>query len=145
VCQPAEHGHVPERCGEVQINGTPAIQPKHLAECVRQALNPRWVEQEIADQRTEVRASGDELVAFVFSASEDDQTCPLCAHLDGMRIDINDPYILLLLPPLHDSCRCLPLYQTRNEESRLHEKPFVRPPRELLDQYLAPARKPRVE
>jgi hypothetical protein len=116
-----------------------------LAECVRAALNPKWVEQEIADQRTEIRASGNELVAFVFSASEDDQTCPLCSHLDGMRIDINDPDVLFLLPPLHDGCRCLPLYQTRDTKNPLEEKTFVRPSRELLDKYLAPARGPRAD
>jgi hypothetical protein len=123
----------------------PEFQARSIAECVRAALNPKWAEQEIADQRTEIRASGDELVGFVFGASEDDQTCPLCAHLDGMRIDINDPDALLLLPPLHDGCRCLPLYQTRDTKNPLEEKAFVRPSRELLDQYLALARKPRTE
>jgi SPP1 gp7 family putative phage head morphogenesis protein len=126
-------------------NQAPAPERKSLAECVRAVLNLKWAEEEIMDQKSEVRAAGDELVGFLFSAARDDQTCPLCAHLDGMTVDINDPDVLLLVPPLHEGCRCVALYQTRDMRNPLKERDFVRPPRELLDKYLAPARRPRTE
>jgi len=145
MSQSPEPGPAPEQSTRDRLGPTPAPEAKSPAESTRAALNRKWAEQEIADQKSEIRASGDELVAFVFSASQDDQTCPLCAHLDGMTIDINDPDVLFLFPPLHDGCRCAALLQTRDMKDPLKEREFVRPSRELLDQYLAPARKPRAE
>lgn len=112
-------------------------------ECDRSLPTLKWAQEEVSDMKSEARGFGDELTGFVFSAVHDDQTCPLCAHLDGMAIDINDPDILLLVPPLHEGCRCIALYQTRKMQDPLREKDFVRPPAELLDKYLTPGRKVR--
>ena len=145
MSEPSKPGPAQDRRPGDCPNPATAPEKRSLAECVRAVLNQRWAEEEITDQKSEVRAVGDELVGFLFSATHDDQTCPLCAHLDGMTVDINDPDVLLLVPPLHEGCRCVALYQTRDMRNPLKERDFVRPPRELLDKYLAPASRPRTE
>jgi hypothetical protein len=78
-------------------------------------------------------------------AASDDETCPLCRHLDQKTIDINDRDLLLFVPPLHDGCRCVAAYNMQSMRSEFRKVDYVRPPREMIEGHLATQRLVRGE
>jgi hypothetical protein len=70
----------------------------------------------------------------------DEETCPLCKYLDGMTLVIGHPDIALFLPPLHEGCNCLAFYNDVNMHASFCKDDYRRPPRELIEKYLAPQR-----
>lgn len=49
----------------------------------------------------------DEIGAYQWSAILDKRTCPICNELDGMYFSSLEPYLDVMQPPLHMSCRCI--------------------------------------
>ena len=94
--------------------------------------------QTVADAKASDHS--DPVVSLTFIAADDKETCPLCAHYDGMTMDINDPDIVLFHPPLHDGCRCIAAYNLLSMRADLREVDYVRPADDLLRRHLAPSR-----
>jgi hypothetical protein len=103
-------------------------------------LTGDWARDEIARVRTESQAAGDPVVTVSIYAAQDTETCPLCKHLDGMVLDMNDKDLPIFLPPLHDGCRCVAMYNAQSMREKLRSPDYERPPRELVERWLAPQR-----
>ena len=43
---------------------------------------------------------------YEFCADTDDETCDICASLDGKKFKITKAKIGVNAPPMHDGCRC---------------------------------------
>ena len=70
----------------------------------------------------------------------DEDTCPMCRYLDGMTLGIGHRDIALFVPPLHDGCNCVAFYNMASMRASNREENYKRPPRELIEKYLAPQR-----
>ncbi len=73
------------------------------------------------------------VVRVIYHATTDIETCPLCAYLDGMVMDPDDPATDIFSPPLFSGCSCRRAYVLKTEKpSNWPEVSFRLPPRELL-------------
>lgn len=73
------------------------------------------------------------VVRVIYHATMDKETCPLCAYLDGMVMDPDDPATDIFSPPLFPGCTCRREYVLKTEKP--HKWPavtFIFPPEELL-------------
>ena len=93
----------------------------------------------------ESQSSGDPIVSMTISGVMDNEQCPLCKYLDQVTIDINDPDAPLFMPPLHDGCRCVEVYMQRGMRPEFRTVNYHRPPREMIEKYLAPYRLARAK
>ncbi len=69
-----------------------------------------------------------------FSAILDDVTCPLCAWMDGLIIELANPDYEIFTPPIHQHCRCVWVYIRPDEEPQ-PEPTWQTPPTGLVEQH----------
>ena len=82
-------------------------------------------------QRSELSKRG--VVRVIYHATMDKDECPLCAYLDGMVMDPDDPGTDIFSPPLYPGCTCSREYVLKTEKpSNWPELSFKFPPKELL-------------
>ena len=73
------------------------------------------------------------VVRVIYHATMDKETCPLCAYLDGMVMDPDDPATDIFSPPLFPGCTCRREYVLKTEKpSKWPPVTFTFPPQELL-------------
>jgi hypothetical protein len=73
------------------------------------------------------------VVRVIYHATMDKDTCPLCAYLDGMVMDPDDPATDIFSPPLYPGCTCSREYVLKTEKPHKWPKvTFKFPPKELL-------------
>lgn len=73
------------------------------------------------------------VVRVIYHAVLDKDTCPLCAYLDGMVMDPDDPATDIFSPPLYPGCTCSREYVLKTEKPQHWPKvTFTLPPEELL-------------
>ena len=80
--------------------------------------------------RNEIVASG-EFQAAQYSAILDERTCDLCADMDSMVVDIDDPNFDRFTPPVHSNCRCIWVYIRKEEERVVID--WVTPDQAMID------------
>jgi len=74
------------------------------------------------------------VVRVIYHATTDIETCPLCAYLDGMVMDPDDPATDIFSPPLFPGCSCRRAYVLKTEKpSNWPEVTFQFPPKKLLE------------
>lgn len=74
------------------------------------------------------------VVRVIYHATTDIETCPLCAYLDGMVMDPDDPATDIFSPPLFPGCSCRRTYVLKTEKpSNWPEVTFQFPPKKLLE------------
>ncbi|MCP4404257.1 MAG: hypothetical protein GY801_43990 [bacterium] len=82
-------------------------------------------------QRSELSKRG--VVRVIYHATMDKEQCPLCAYLDEMVMDPDDPSTDIFSPPLYLGCTCNREYILKTEKpSNWPEVSFQFPPKELL-------------
>ena len=82
-------------------------------------------------QKSELGKRG--VVRVVYLATMDKESCPLCAYLDGMVMDPDDPATDIFSPPLYPGCTCRREYVLKTEKPRNWPRvTFTFPPKELL-------------
>ena len=141
---PPEHRSLsPKRLKSKEIPSPPAIPKKSLAELApnvepEQGSQPE-MDEELLDaikrlkprQRSELSKRG--VVRVIYHATMDKDHCPLCAYLDGMVMDPDDPGTDIFSPPLYPGCTCSREYVLKTEKpSNWPEVNFRFPPKELL-------------
>jgi hypothetical protein len=73
------------------------------------------------------------VVRVVYLATMDKDLCPLCAYLDGMVMDPDDPATDIFSPPLYPGCTCRREYVLKTEKPQNWPRvTFTFPPKELL-------------
>ena len=73
------------------------------------------------------------VVRVIYHATMDKESCPLCAYLDGMVMDPDDPASDIFSPPLFQGCTCRREYVLKTEKpSNWPDVTFEFPPEELL-------------
>ena len=82
-------------------------------------------------QKSELSKRG--VVRVIYHATMDKEMCPLCAYLDGMVMDPDDPATDIFSPPLYPGCTCRREYVLKTEKPKnWPEVTFKFPPKELL-------------
>ncbi len=82
-------------------------------------------------QKSELSTRG--VVRVVYLATMDKDSCPLCAYLDGMVMDPDDPATDIFSPPLYPGCTCRREYVLKTEKPQNWPRvTFTFPPEELL-------------
>jgi hypothetical protein len=67
------------------------------------------------------------------SCDDDKELCPLCAYLDGMVMDPDDPATDIFSPPLFPGCTCRREYILKTEKpGKWPQVSFIFPSKELL-------------
>lgn len=123
-----EQAATPEQTAPLQPESAEQAPPANTPEnkALRKAiksLKPR--------QRSELSKRG--VVRVIYHASMDKETCPLCAYLDGMVMDPDDPATDIFSPPLFPGCTCRREYVLKTEKPKnWPEVTFKFPPKELL-------------
>lgn len=83
-------------------------------------------------QKSELSKRG--VVRVIYHATMDKETCPLCAYLDGMVMDPDDPATDIFSPPLYPGCTCRREYILKTEKPKnWPDVTFRFPPKELLE------------
>lgn len=77
--------------------------------------------------------------AAQYSAILDEKTCPLCRHLDGKQIALENPELKEFTPPIHDGCRCEWVYILEDEQDV--QITWQSPPSELIEKHGRAARR----
>lgn len=73
------------------------------------------------------------VVRVIYLATMDTDTCPLCAYLDGMVMDPDDPATEIFSPPLYPGCTCRREYVLKTEKPQNWPRvTFKFPPKDLL-------------
>ena len=100
--------------------------PSHQAELLDalKKLKPR--------KKSELSKRG--VVRVIYHATLDKELCPLCAYLDGMVMDPDDPATDIFSPPLFPGCSCRREYVLKTEKpGKWPPVTFTFPPKELLE------------
>ncbi|GAK57434.1 hypothetical protein U27_04401 [Candidatus Vecturithrix granuli] len=103
----------------------PETIPSHQAELLDalKKLKPR--------KKSELSKRG--VVRVIYHATIDKELCPLCAYLDGMVMDPDDPATDIFSPPLFPGCTCRREYVLKTEKpSKWPQVSFTFPSKELL-------------
>ncbi len=99
--------------------------PLHQAELLDavKKLKPR--------KKSELSKRG--VVRVIYHATIDKELCPLCAYLDGMVMDPDDPATDIFSPPLFPGCTCRREYILKTEKpGKWPQVSFIFPSKELL-------------
>lgn len=59
---------------------------------------------------------------YVFLATLDSKTCPICGNLDGKIFCVKDAKIGLNLPPMHKDCRCSTIAYMGDSEELINRR-----------------------
>lgn len=82
-------------------------------------------------QKSELSKRG--VVRVIYLATMDKDVCPLCAYLDGMVMDPDDPATDIFSPPLFPGCTCRREYVLKTEKPQNWPRvTFKFPPKDLL-------------
>ncbi len=119
---------VAEQIAEHDHNGQADVSESDLAD--EDLLNA--LKQLRPRQKSDLGKRG--VVRVIYHATTDIETCPLCAYLDGMVMDPDDPTTDIFSPPLFSGCSCRRAYVLKTEKpSNWPEVTFRLPPKELLE------------
>ena len=119
---------VAEQISEHEQSGHREVSEEHLAD--EETMNA--VKQLRPRQKSDLSKRG--VVRVIYHATTDIETCPLCAYLDGMVMDPENPATDIFSPPLFPGCSCRRAYVLKTEKpSNWPEVTFRFPPKELLE------------
>lgn len=124
--------NVPDSAGKEKTAAAQAVQEhKHKTLSPQQAELLDALKKLKPRKKSELSKRG--VVRVIYHATMDKETCPLCAYLDGMVMDPDDPATDIFSPPLFPECTCRREYVLKTEKpSKWPPVTFKFPPEELL-------------